>query len=54
MRTALTLWGAAMVVGLLYAQSLSEIPDEPLARIQVVDEQGQPIRTAKVHVSKRR
>jgi len=51
MRTALTLWGAAMVVGLLYAQSLSEIPDEPLARIQVVDEQGQPIRTAKVHVS---
>jgi thiol-disulfide isomerase/thioredoxin len=28
-----------------------EIPDEPLARIQVVDEQGQPIRTAKVHVS---
>jgi thiol-disulfide isomerase/thioredoxin len=50
MRTALTLWGAAMVVGLLYAQSLSEIPDEPLARIQVVDEQGQPIRTAKVHV----
>jgi thiol-disulfide isomerase/thioredoxin len=51
MRTALTLWGAAMVVGLLYAQSLSGIPDEPLARIQVVDEQGQPIRTAKVHVS---
>jgi thiol-disulfide isomerase/thioredoxin len=51
MRTALTLWGAAMVVGLLYAQSLSVIPDEPLARIQVVDEQGQPIRTAKVHVS---
>jgi thiol-disulfide isomerase/thioredoxin len=40
-----------MVVGLLYAQSLSVIPDEPLARIQVVDEQGQPIRTAKVHVS---
>jgi thiol-disulfide isomerase/thioredoxin len=51
MRTALTLWGAVMVVGLLYAQSLSVIPDEPLARIQVVDEQGQPIRTAKVHVS---
>ena len=51
MRTLLTLLGTVMCGGLLWAQSAVEIPDEPLARIQVVDEQGQPIRTAKVHVS---
>jgi Peroxiredoxin len=51
MRTLLTLLGTVMCGGLLWAQSAVEIPDEPLARIQVLDEQGQPIRTAKVHVS---
>ena len=51
MRTLLTLLGTVVIGGLLWAQSALEIPDEPLARIQVVDEQGQPIRTAKVHVS---
>jgi thiol-disulfide isomerase/thioredoxin len=51
MRTLLTLLGTVVTGGLLWAQSALEIPDEPLARIQVVDEQGQPIRTAKVHVS---
>jgi thiol-disulfide isomerase/thioredoxin len=47
----MTLLGTVVFGGLMYAQSALEIPDEPLARIQVVDEQGQPIRTAKVHVS---
>jgi thiol-disulfide isomerase/thioredoxin len=51
MRTLMTLLGTVVFGGLIYAQSALEIPDEPLARIQVVDEQGQPIRTAKVHVS---
>jgi thiol-disulfide isomerase/thioredoxin len=51
MRTLLTLLGTVVTGGLLWAQSALEIPDEPLARIQVLDEQGQPIRTAKVHVS---
>ena len=51
MRTLLTLLGTVMCGGLLWAQSAVEIPDEPLARIQVLDEQRQPIRTAKVHVS---
>jgi thiol-disulfide isomerase/thioredoxin len=51
MRTLLTLLGTVVTGGLLWTQSAVEIPDEPLARIQVVDEQGQPIRTAKVHVS---
>jgi thiol-disulfide isomerase/thioredoxin len=51
MRTALMLLGTILLVGLVLAQSALEIPDEPLARIQVVNEQGQPIRTAKVHVS---
>jgi thiol-disulfide isomerase/thioredoxin len=51
MRTLMTLLGTVMFGGLVHAQSALEIPDEPLARIQVVDEQGQPIRTAKVHVS---
>jgi thiol-disulfide isomerase/thioredoxin len=51
MRTLMTLLGTVVFGGLIYAQSAVEIPDEPLARIQVVDEQGQPIRTAKVHVS---
>jgi thiol-disulfide isomerase/thioredoxin len=51
MRTLMTLLGTVVFGGLIYAQSALEIPDEPLARIQVVDDQGQPIRTAKVHVS---
>jgi len=51
MRTLMTLLGTVVFGGLVHAQSAMEIPDEPLARIQVVDEQGQPIRTAKVHVS---
>jgi hypothetical protein len=51
MRTLMTLLGTVVFGGLICAQSALEIPDEPLARIQVVDEQGQPIRTAKVHVS---
>jgi thiol-disulfide isomerase/thioredoxin len=51
MRTLMTLLGTVMFGGLVHAQYVLEIPDEPLARIQVVDEQGQPIRTAKVHVS---
>jgi thiol-disulfide isomerase/thioredoxin len=51
MRTLLTLLGTVVTGGLLWTQSALEIPDEPLARIQVLDEQGQPIRTAKVHVS---
>ena len=51
MRTLMTLLGTVVTGGLLWTQSAVEIPDEPLARIQVVDEQGQPIRTAKVHVS---
>jgi thiol-disulfide isomerase/thioredoxin len=51
MRTLMTLLGTVVFGGLVHAQSALEIPDEPLARIQVVDEQGQPIRTAKVHVS---
>jgi thiol-disulfide isomerase/thioredoxin len=51
MRTLMTLLGTVVFGGLIYAQSALEIPDEPLARIQVVDEQGQPIRAAKVHVS---
>ena len=50
MRTLMTLLGTVVFGGLLWTQSAVEIPDEPLARIQVVDEQGQPIRTAKVHV----
>jgi thiol-disulfide isomerase/thioredoxin len=51
MRTLMTLLGTVVFGGLVHAQYALEIPDEPLARIQVVDEQGQPIRTAKVHVS---
>lgn len=51
MRTLMTLLGTVVFGGLVHAQSALEIPDEPLARIQVVDDQGQPIRTAKVHVS---
>ena len=51
MRTLATLLGTVMIGGLVHAQSALGIPDEPLARIQVLDEQGQPIRTAKVHVS---
>ena len=51
MRTLLTLLGTVVIGGLLWAQSALEIPDDPLVRIQVLDEQGQPIRTAKVHVS---
>jgi hypothetical protein len=51
MRTLMTLLGTVMFGGLVHAQYVLEIPDEPLARIQVVDEQGQPIRAARVHVS---
>ena len=51
MRIVLVPLGTIMLGGLLCAQPASGIPDEPLVRIQVVDEQGQPIRTAKVHVS---
>lgn len=51
MRGYTTLLGAVVIGGTLLAQSALDIPDEPLARIQVVDEQGQPIRGAKVHGS---
>ena len=50
MRTLMTLLGTVVFGGLVHAQSAVEIPDEPLVRIQVVDEQGQPIRTARVPV----
>jgi hypothetical protein len=36
MRTLLTLLGTVVTGGLLWTQSAVEIPDEPLARIQVV------------------